>query len=331
MKYFAIIFSILLTTLLTEVGLRVSGIVKTYTEINYDGKYVSTFQVAPFPTHTKHTHKTIDFDFPDITLNSLSIRSPEISSKQKNELRILFLGDSFTFGVGAPDEKTVAEQVSKYLKRDFPNQHISIINGGIPGGDIVSEVEFFHRKLHVYEPDIIFYFLNTSDVLDISSKGGFERYKRKNDELSMIETIWKHSHFFRAVMRVGFKWNWDLRSPEEVEINNQNAIKTIAKTASEFQKELLKSNRPFYIFFHPYPYELQYGVKNVELKNEITKYPNVLFIDLFGDFEINFKNLNIDQFSYPNDGHFNIYGYEKFAEIVYPKVKEIVKKYSLRK
>lgn len=326
MKKLAILFSVILTIVLCESFVRLSGIVKTYTEINYKGTYVSPSEVIPFPTHSKHTHKTIDFDFPDINLNSLSIRGPEFSNKEKNELRILFLGDSFTFGVGAPEGKTVAEQVSKFLEKDFPKNKISVINGGIPGGDIVSEVEFFHRRLNVYNPDIIFYFLNTSDISDISSKGGFERFQRKSGELSFVETLWKNSHLFRAIMKTAFKWNWDLKSPDEALKSDQDAIKTIAKTAVEFQNETLSENKSFHIFFHPYPYELENKIKKIELKNEIEKYKNVSFIDLFGDFENSFKDLTIDQYSYPNDGHFNIMGYEKFAEIVYPSIKNIVVK-----
>lgn len=53
--------------------------------------------------------------------------------KGDNELRILFLGDSCTFGFGVGQSETFVERCEQRLAKGRPGQAIECINGGVPG------------------------------------------------------------------------------------------------------------------------------------------------------------------------------------------------------
>jgi len=57
---------------------------------------------------------TGDFDH-SATLNSLGLRDEEILVKQPEEFRILFIGDSFTYGLGVRDTETFVHQTGDLL------------------------------------------------------------------------------------------------------------------------------------------------------------------------------------------------------------------------
>jgi len=323
MRTAAIFLSLIFSLFVSEFSIRILGIVETYSEKNFD-KYISPFFVPPLPYQQMREHRSVDFNLPPIQLNSFSIRDQNYSIKKKDELRILLLGDSFTFGIGANDDKTLSVQLLSLLKKDFPKKNISIINGGVPGEDIISAIHFFNHRLFVYNPDLIFYILNSSDIYDVSLKGGPERYDRHNTTHSLEERIWEKSHLFRLIMMRLFKWDWNMRSPKEARQKDKEAMQMIAQAAYKFYLDSKKLNRDFYLVFHPHPEEIIKNDENLELREEILKVTSLPFFDLYNDFKINFDKISPSEFYWPSDRHFNDYGYTKFAEILYPKLKEIV-------
>lgn len=94
-----------------------------------------------------------------------NIRDLEIP---KTKQRILFLGDSFTFGPYLPNNDTYPAQ----LQRLMPETEI--VNGGICGYTITDEVSFFTEKARLIGPD-----LTVLQVLDNDLFGMF--YFKQND------------------------------------------------------------------------------------------------------------------------------------------------------
>src|SRR4029079_7866623 len=72
----------------------------------------------------------VEFDDP-ISVNQMGLRGPEIGPKPPGTLRVLALGDSFTFGVGARVGETYPAQLEKALRAR--GVRTEVLNAGVPG------------------------------------------------------------------------------------------------------------------------------------------------------------------------------------------------------
>src|SRR5690242_15673527 len=69
----------------------------------------------------------------DIRINSLGFRGAEISpAKKPGVARVLFLGDSFTFGHGLGETETLPYLVGRELEAKYPGKY-EVMNGGVYG------------------------------------------------------------------------------------------------------------------------------------------------------------------------------------------------------
>ena len=118
-----------------------------------------------------------------VKTNSLGLRDYEYSLKKpENIKRIVFLGDSFTFGWGVPLDKLYSKQVEKMFNRK--EQKMEVINMGIGNYNSIMEVELFKRKGLPLDPDmvVLMYFINDTEPIP--------RVKSKVEYLLV-----KHSYF----------------------------------------------------------------------------------------------------------------------------------------
>lgn len=130
-------------------------------------------------------------------VNSLGIRSSEIEPLKK-ATRVLFLGDSFTFGGGVRDIDTfVWKSAASLAKKGFLSDHVNA--GIIAYGPSNSLGLFRHLKTKI-DPDIVILALYQNDVLD---SGESELYKsirnnrKRNSLIALSFFIFpKVSNFF---------------------------------------------------------------------------------------------------------------------------------------
>jgi hypothetical protein len=64
--------------------------------------------------------------------------------------RVLVLGDSYAFGFGVDDDATFAHRLGEMFEGG-----VDVLNWGVPGYNLIQEVELLHRKGLAYEPDIV--------------------------------------------------------------------------------------------------------------------------------------------------------------------------------
>ena len=65
-----------------------------------------------------------------VRINSLGLRGPELAAKDSNERRILFLGDSLTYGQGVADDETVPAALQRALQEREPRLRWNVVNAG---------------------------------------------------------------------------------------------------------------------------------------------------------------------------------------------------------
>ncbi|MDP8298565.1 MAG: SGNH/GDSL hydrolase family protein [Candidatus Tantalella remota] len=138
--------------------------------------------------------------------NSAGFRGDEdvILSPGDGAFRILFIGDSFTFGWGVSDEETYAYRLSESLKKLYPDKNIEMLNAAVYGYDIVQYREVLKRYLQ-YSPDVIFLGFCLENDFNItplkSDTGDVEDSIRveKNDIAYHVREFINHLHLVAMV------------------------------------------------------------------------------------------------------------------------------------
>lgn len=89
-------------------------------------------------------------------LNSQGLRDHEIPiEKPAGALRILCLGDSFTWGQMVALDETYAKCIERDLRASMPGREVTVINSGRLGWNTADEYEWFVRGGVQYEPDVV--------------------------------------------------------------------------------------------------------------------------------------------------------------------------------
>lgn len=85
----------------------------------------------------------------EVATNREGLRGPEVGPKPVGSIRVLAIGDSFTFGVGAQQEETWPAR----LERRMPD--VQVLNAGAPGFGVPDEVAWFEAHGVDLQPDAV--------------------------------------------------------------------------------------------------------------------------------------------------------------------------------
>lgn len=103
-----------------------------------------------------------------VNINSLGFRGPEISRKKAaDEFRILFLGDSVTFGFSLPWEDTFVAKTARKLRDRRPELKTTVINAGVGGYSTWQELDLLENEGIKLEPDLVVLNYCLNDMVDL--------------------------------------------------------------------------------------------------------------------------------------------------------------------
>src|SRR4051794_18112933 len=94
----------------------------------------------------------VEFDTP-VTINREGLRGPEVGPKAAGTLRVLVLGDSFAFGVGAQEGETYPARLQEALRSR--GVRAEVLNAGAPGYGVPDEAAWFERWGQPLAPDVV--------------------------------------------------------------------------------------------------------------------------------------------------------------------------------
>lgn len=80
--------------------------------------------------------------------------------------RVIFLGDSFTFGLGVTSDDVVASRVEAQLRDRAESGAVAVLNAGIVSYSPFLERLLFEKKLVLYRPTLVVLFLDATDIGD---------------------------------------------------------------------------------------------------------------------------------------------------------------------
>ncbi len=154
--------------------------------------------------------------------NSLGLRGPEPSGRGSAEKRrILVLGDSFTFGLGVPDDSAIFTQIlERRLNGDHPvrGRAVEILNGGLPGSLTGDWVELLDRLKDTFRPDVILVVFFLRDGTRTSSMGSFfQPIRTEIVAENQRSFVYRHAYLYRL-------WK-DVRDRRRISASYSKAIR----------------------------------------------------------------------------------------------------------
>ncbi len=329
-----VVVTAIVTVAALEIGLRALGHQATWSERN-GGEYVS-----PYSRRNKvpwlHVGKPYDvftfgqpeFDF-EVRLSSEGLRDTEHPlEKPEGEFRIVGLGDSFTLGQGAAFENTFLERLEA-LAADAAQRPVLAIGGGKAGTDPVFSLNLLSRRLLKYRPDLVLLVINDSDITDIITRGGLDRFDESGfmvpPPAPAIEALFRRSFLFRAViMGPLFRYSWELLSPAEREKRAAEAREVIVDVAREIRDMGAKHRFRLLVVTHPTGDDslsanagptlplLAAGLREEEIEH----------LDLTAYFRERVPPGKVAEYFWPIDGHCNARGYDLFARGIMSRIGE---------
>jgi lysophospholipase L1-like esterase len=269
------------------------------------------------PPNSTYNYNNFEFSYA-YQIDSLGFRNKHLSIQDSRAL-ILFLGDSFTEGVGTSSDSTwptfLCHILSQqgYKCRDY--------NAGMHGSDPFYEDYILRNRLAVLHPDAVIQCINYSDLLEFIWRGGKERFLPDGSVRYLKgpwwEPIYHYCHLFRLVLHAALGYDFTLLSKTKFQKEIQSAITENAACISATAKWCMEHHIAYSLVIHPYP---QSYARVLNGHDEIEKIAaalpaNVECISLFDDFKKHIKAQNVTNYSWPNDGHFNGKGYQLFAKL----------------
>jgi hypothetical protein len=260
-----------------------------------------------------------------------------ISIKKKlsncnSDSTFIFLGDSFVFGVGAPQDSNVAVLLQGLFNEAGLNY--DVYNAGFAGMDpfmIQKSIDsiFFKQSFFKY-----IFAINISDLDDYIFRGGEERYNEAGrvcyNSAPRYEFFHRNSFIVRAFIHGFLRMDYTLLSPDKVENKKLEAVEKYTDLLIQLNEQIKRVNGDLIVVFHPYPTMYSSDKLSVAWSESNYKYLNEIHqnIQAEGLLSYNFEtffaqklnNQNFLEYSWKLDGHFNSKGYELYANILFQEV-----------
>jgi hypothetical protein len=155
-------------------------------------------------------YKVVEEQKPEIRDNIIEIggmvvrSAPPKRPKAPGECRILFLGDSFTYGCGVREADTFVCGLDKRLNLSRPIEcykSYDLYNGGC-GGSYTRHWLSLHRQMaNRYEPDLVVavFFLRVGAPPEITTVGMIRQIEEGMNRLKEESALYRHSHIYRLL------------------------------------------------------------------------------------------------------------------------------------
>lgn len=156
---FVLFFTVLMIVLVGEAAMRVylkyGRSIVTVSELTiYQASTLTGYEHLPGSV-TRHGHGE---PMPEVKINSFGMRDDAITlEKPENTVRIVFLGDSFTFGMGLRHDDIVSEVLERRLNREFSpktGKKYEVLNMGVIGQSVDQEYLLLRDRALQFNPDI---------------------------------------------------------------------------------------------------------------------------------------------------------------------------------
>ena len=142
-----------------------------------------------------------------VQVNSFGMRGPEFPRrKAAGEFRILFLGDSITFGLVPSIDETLVARSGSLFRDMSPKSSIRCLNAGVTGYATWQEVDYLRNDGLALDPDLIVLNYCLNDVTDLVFLNPGELSRRELQFSFSFDSHW--SGLVRAVRTIRGRRKW---------------------------------------------------------------------------------------------------------------------------
>ncbi len=283
----------------------------SYHSVSYGQKNMAKNNFWLNEPNTSHHSEKSEYDYYE-SHNSMGLRDSELISFVGKD-NIILIGDSFTEGIGAPQDSTGIKSIAYFLAKNPNTAKYSVINAGVSGSDIVYGYKLLTDTLQkILKPKIVIYNLNCSDIEDIIFRGDDERFSNGYRKSYWWEYFYSWSFIYRTIAN-RFHIN-----PSETDDNDITFSKTvIKKKILNFYNFCKNNGSTFILVVTPIKKEVQgnysyYFEMIKELQDSISIItPQGKIAEIISKDGNNYNN-----YYYPMDCHFTPLGYWEWGSIV---------------
>jgi len=251
----------------------------------------------------------------NIRTNSLGFRDYEYSiEKPKNKKRIIFLGDSHTFGWGVAFDDIFPKRLERLLNREKNNYEV--INMGLGNSNSVMQLKLFKWKGLQFKPDmvIVMYFINDTEPTP-------RRHLLPEHLVVRHSYFWAFlfdrfskfsAHFIKTFRREIYYNNIYSQKNSRWLTSNERALTELINLCKKNNIKILIVNIPELYNFKNYPFK--YATEYIK---DLAKRQNIPFLDLLPSFSSHSpESLWVSL----EDPHLNAKGHAIAAKAIYKKL-----------
>src|SRR5262245_14216691 len=102
----------------------------------------------------------------DVRTNALGLRGPDVPARAGDpELRLLFLGDSVTFGMRVDEAERYSDQLAARLRAEQPERTVTAVNAGVIGYAATQVHVRLPAWLDAVQPDVVCLAIGLNDCI----------------------------------------------------------------------------------------------------------------------------------------------------------------------
>ncbi len=138
-------------------------------------------------------------------LNSWGLRGADFTvPKPPDQVRILVLGDSFTFGIGVPRDEALFTKIIEQRLNERALQpaagRVEVLNGGLPGGLTKHWLALWRQVGPAFDPDVVLMvFFLRDGTRTASIPEFFDVIRRELVSRNRQSFLYRHSFFYRML------------------------------------------------------------------------------------------------------------------------------------
>ena len=245
--------------------------------------------------------------------NSLGLNGTEWHQTSDSSCRILTLGDSFTQGYGTGLDSTYPKLLQSLLSKT------EVLNAGVAGSDPIFCEILLKEKLLSYHPNIVTVTFNLSDICDIMTRGGNERFlpdgTLRFKDAPWWEDWYANFRIVRVIVHHVFKMDYLFMTKQEHDIGVKKVMEILDKFTDRFSILCKKNNIRAIFIFHPLCKEVCSGYMELEPVMQYAKGKGYETVDILRSFQQQgMTKQNAQRYYWPIDHHNNSDGYRLFAK-----------------
>ena len=191
-----------------------------------------------------------------VAINSVGWRDQEYTVEKPNDtVRIMMLGDSVTFGWGAPPEGVTSNILESILNENGHPQQYEVLNTGIGNTNTAMQAAYFTHEGFRYKPDIVVlnYFINDAEPTPSRTKSFLVEHSYAAVFLAGRLDLFMRSYFGRGDWLSYYRNLYSDSQPGWSA--TQQAIRQLAEFCAERNIRFMVANYPELHQVSTYPFQ----------------------------------------------------------------------------